>query len=278
MKEIRIHGRGGQGSLVLAQFMAIAALDDGKYSQAFPFLGGGGERKGKAIQAFCRLSAAPVRLRCKVNEPDYVIVQDPTIIGEDDVAAGLKPGGLLLINTDQPADEIAKSLAGKFRISTFPANALAREILGRPIMNTALLGAFAASTGELSLAAVLAGRPGQVPRRAGREERPGGRSQLCPAQGGGLMKATVGAVVRGRTSLKLQDRQLAGPCARSSTRITASAAASAPRSAPTRPVHAVAEAGQKKPRYVIDYDYCKGCGLCVFECPADCLGLVPEVK
>ena len=59
MKEVRIHGRGGQGSLVLAQFMAIAALQDGKYGQAFPFLGGGGERKGKAIEAFCRIGPDP---------------------------------------------------------------------------------------------------------------------------------------------------------------------------------------------------------------------------
>ena len=51
MKEIRIHGRGGQGSLVLAQFMAIAALEDGKFGQAFPYLGGGGERRGKPIVA-----------------------------------------------------------------------------------------------------------------------------------------------------------------------------------------------------------------------------------
>ena len=61
MKEIRIHGRGGQGSLVLAQFMAIAALEDGKYGQAFPFLGGGGERRGKPIMAFCRLSDRPIQ-------------------------------------------------------------------------------------------------------------------------------------------------------------------------------------------------------------------------
>ena len=92
MKEISIHGRGGQGSLVLAQFMAIAALEDGKYGQAFPFLGGGGERRGKPIMAFCRLSNRPIRLRSRVSKADYVILQDVTILGEVDVAAGLKPG------------------------------------------------------------------------------------------------------------------------------------------------------------------------------------------
>ncbi len=170
MKEIRIHGRGGQGSLVLAQFIAIAALEDGKYGQAFPYLGGGGERRGKAIEAFCRLSERPVRLRCKVNEPDYVIVQDATIIDEEDVAAGLKNSGLMLINTDKPREEL--SLEGGFEVIAFWADDLARRILGRPIMNTALLGAFAAATGELSLkAAQKAARdrfPGEVGRKNAR--------------------------------------------------------------------------------------------------------------
>ncbi len=153
MKEISIHGRGGQGSLVLAQFMAIAALEDGKYGQAFPFLGGGGERRGKPIMAFCRLSDRPIRLRSRVSKADYVILQDVTILGEVDVVSGLKPGGMLLVNTDRRAEDLG--LKGDFQVFTFSADELAREILGRPIMNTALLGAFAAMTGELSLEATL---------------------------------------------------------------------------------------------------------------------------
>ncbi len=164
MRSIRIHGRGGQGSLVLAQFIAIAALEDGRYGQAFPFLGGGGERRGKPIVAFCRLSDGPIRLRSRVNAPDYVIVQDATILGELDVAEGLKEGGLVLVNTERPAAGLG--LQGPYRVRTFAADALARRVLGRPIMNTALLGAFAAITGELSLdAATKAVRskfPGEV--------------------------------------------------------------------------------------------------------------------
>lgn len=153
MKEIRIHGRGGQGSLVLAQFMAIAALEDEKYGQAFPFLGGGGERRGKPIMAFCRLDDRPIRLRSRVNEPDYVIVQDATIIREVNVLEGLKNGGKVLVNTDRAPHELG--LEGPFQITTFSAERIAREILGRPIMNTALLGAFAALTRELSLDGVV---------------------------------------------------------------------------------------------------------------------------
>jgi pyruvate ferredoxin oxidoreductase gamma subunit len=152
MKEIRIHGRGGQGSLVLAQFMAIAALEDGKHGQAFPYLGGGGERRGKPIVAFCRLSDRPIRIRSRVYEPDYVIVQDATILREVDVEEGLKPDGMVLINTEKPVGDLKLKTERVFVIS---AEELARRILGRPIINTALLGTFAGLSGELSLKAAV---------------------------------------------------------------------------------------------------------------------------
>jgi len=153
VKEICIYGRGGQGSLVLAQFMAIAALEDGKYGQAFPFLGGGGERRGKPIMAFCRLSDRPIRIRSRIGEADYLIVQDATIMEEEDVSGKVRPGGTVLVNTEKPPGTLG--LKKNVRLHVFPAEKMAREILGRPIMNTALLGAFGAVTNELTLNALL---------------------------------------------------------------------------------------------------------------------------
>ena len=138
--------------MVLAQFMAIAALEDGKYGQAFPFLGGGGERRGKPIMAFCRLSDNPIRVRSHIHEPDYVIVQDATILSEVDIEQGLKPDGKLLINTDKDLHVLGLKNPNAYTIS---ADDLARRILGRPIINTALLGTFAGLSNELSLEAVL---------------------------------------------------------------------------------------------------------------------------
>lgn len=168
MKEVRIHGRGGQGSLVLAQFMAIAALEDDKFGLAFPFLGGGGERRGKPIMAFCRLDDRPVRLRCRSYQPDYVIVQDPTIVREVDVSEGLKPGGTILINTDQGPVELGLA-SEEHTTLCVSADDLARRILGRPIINTVLLGAFAGLTGDLSLAACLAAVQSKFPGELGRK-------------------------------------------------------------------------------------------------------------
>jgi len=166
MKEIRIHGRGGQGSLVLAQFMAIAALEDDKFGQAFPFLGGGGERRGKPIMAYCRMSDQPIRVRCRVANPDYVIVQDATIIEELDVTEGLKADGLMLVNTESDLSRWGME-ASSYRVATFSGEALARKILGRPIMNTAILGAFAAATGEVTLEAAVSAVQSKFPGELG---------------------------------------------------------------------------------------------------------------
>ncbi|MDR3565139.1 MAG: pyruvate ferredoxin oxidoreductase subunit gamma [Negativicutes bacterium] len=152
MKEIRIHGRGGQGSVVTAELFAIAAFRSGKHSQAFPFLGGGGERRGAPVQAFARLDDKPIRIKCKIDKPDYVIVQDPSLIDLVDVTAGLKPDGLVIVNTEKSPEEL--NLPAGILVRTVPASKIALEILGLPIMNTAIMGAFAAITGEMSLESI----------------------------------------------------------------------------------------------------------------------------
>ena len=167
MKEMRIHGRGGQGSVVLAQFIAGAAVEDGKYSQAFPFLGGGGDRKGKPIMAFARIDDRPVRLRSKVHEPDYVIVQDSTITDEVDVLAGLKENGLALINSEKNAEQLG--LQEDERLVIFPASRIAMAMLGRPVVNTALAGVFAAVTREISLPSLLKAVKDKFPGEVGEQ-------------------------------------------------------------------------------------------------------------
>lgn len=152
MKEIRIHGRGGQGSLVLAQSIAMAALEEGKFSQAFPFLGGGGERRGKPIQAFVRIDDRFIRLRCRVHEPDYVIVQDSTILDEVNVMEGVKAQGTIIVNSAKPLSSLHKKIS--VRWIEVPATKIAVDTIGKPLMNAALLGAFCALTKELSFSSV----------------------------------------------------------------------------------------------------------------------------
>ncbi|RKL62378.1 pyruvate ferredoxin oxidoreductase subunit gamma [Thermoanaerobacteraceae bacterium SP2] len=165
MKEIRIHGRGGQGSVVTAELFAIAAFEDGKYSQAFPYLGGGGERRGAPVQAFARISDKPIRLRSKIHYPDYIIVQDLTLLDNVNVFEGLKPGGLVLINTEKKPDN--NKIPKDINIKTIPATKIALEFLGLPIMNTAIMGAFAAASGEFKLDSIVKAIKNRFPGELG---------------------------------------------------------------------------------------------------------------
>jgi len=150
MTEIRIHGRGGQGSVTMAELLAEAAYYSGLMSQAFPNFGV--ERRGAPVTAFVRLDGKFIRLRSQVYQPDYIIIQDASLVDGVDVFAGAKKGTTILINTKKPASYF-KAPAG-VRIKTIYATGLALEVIGRPIVNTILLGAFAGLIGTIKMAAV----------------------------------------------------------------------------------------------------------------------------
>ncbi|NYT02605.1 MAG: pyruvate ferredoxin oxidoreductase subunit gamma [Methanosarcinales archaeon] len=147
MKEIRFHGRGGQGAVTAAEMIAVAAFGDKRFSQAFPAFGV--ERRGAPVMAFARIADKPIRIRSQVYEPDYVLVQDVTLLDVVEVSSGLKPDGMIIINTDRPRESL--KLKTEARVITIDATTIAMEILGRPIVNTTMLGAFCGASGEVSL-------------------------------------------------------------------------------------------------------------------------------
>ena len=156
MFAVRIHGRGGQGAVTAAEMLSVAAFDEGRHAQAFPTFGS--ERTGAPVVAFCRIDDRPIRLREPITDPDAVIVQDPTLLHQVNLFAGLEPGDFLLVNTshrlgDLGLDDLGGRLSPAHAI-TVPATEIAREHLGRPLPNAALLGAFAALTEVVSLSAV----------------------------------------------------------------------------------------------------------------------------
>lgn len=166
MRELRIHGRGGQGAVIASKVLASAFFLEGKSVQSFPAFGV--ERRGAPVTAFLRLADGPIQLRCEVTEPDDVIVLDPTLLKAIDVTQGLKPGGTILINTDRPPETYAQ-LAKRFVVSVVDASEIARRHgLGsktQPIVNTAILGAFAASSGLVKLGSVCASIAEAIPQR-----------------------------------------------------------------------------------------------------------------
>lgn len=139
MIEVRLHGRGGQGAVTSAELLALAAINEGKYAQAFPSFGP--ERRGAPVVAFCRIDDKPIKIRSAIYQPDLVMVLDPSILRLVNVASGLKENGILVTNTKYSGKEIKKELGIKYALGTVNATQIALEELGLPITNTTMLGA-----------------------------------------------------------------------------------------------------------------------------------------
>lgn len=146
MKEIRIHARAGQGAITTAMLLGESVFTGGRYALAFPHFGAA--RMGAPMNAFVRIDEAPIRIRSQVYEPDYLIVVDATLMKGFNVFRGLKKGGIAIINR---RDDVEVPEVKGVKIVQVPANDIAQKFLGRPLGNTALLGAFAAVSGEIEL-------------------------------------------------------------------------------------------------------------------------------
>ncbi|HID98664.1 MAG TPA: pyruvate synthase [Thermodesulfobacteriaceae bacterium] len=152
MKEVRLHGRGGQGGVTSAELVAIAGIAEGKYAQAFPSFGP--ERRGAPVAAFIRVSDTPIRTREKVYNPDIVLVLDHSLPSLVNVAQGLCEDGIVILNTGMSEAEVREKFDLKCKLAMVDANTIAMEVLGLPITNTTMLGALLKATGIVGKAAL----------------------------------------------------------------------------------------------------------------------------
>lgn len=166
MFQVRIHGRGGQGVVSGAEMLSVAAFLEGRYAQAFPSFGS--ERMGAPVMAFCRIDDREIRLREPVIDPDALIIQDPTLLHQVDLFKGLPAKGYIVINSTRGFDEIGLAefarLHDPARLCTVPATELALKHVNRPVPNAALLGAFAALSGQIRLDSLVAAIRDKFPR------------------------------------------------------------------------------------------------------------------
>ncbi len=154
MFKVRIHGRAGQGAKTTAQLLAETSLKVGKFVQAFPSYGP--VRTGAPMNAFVRLNDQPINIYSEIKEPDAVLVIDPLLIDMENVGAGLKKNGLIIVNSVYSSDVLKKKLIKKglhsqVKVITLPASKIALEILKKDIPNTVLLGALVKATGVVKL-------------------------------------------------------------------------------------------------------------------------------
>ena len=130
--------------------LARAAFEDGRFAQAYPSFGP--ERRGAPVSAFVRISDRPIKRRCQVRAPRYVIIQDTSLLHVATIGEGVLPSGGILINSSK---DIAPSrFPNVAHVATIPATAMAMQALGEPIPNIALLGAFLALTDLIPLASL----------------------------------------------------------------------------------------------------------------------------
>jgi pyruvate ferredoxin oxidoreductase gamma subunit len=167
--EVRIHGRGGQGIVTAAELLAVAAFNDGRHSQAFPSFGS--ERTGAPVVAFCRIGDRPIRAHDPIASPDALVIVDPTLLRQVDVFGGVPDDAYVLINTARDLESLGigglRERFGRARMRTVPATDLAREHVGRPLPNAAMLGAFSALTRAVSIDSVAAAIRGRFPGAIG---------------------------------------------------------------------------------------------------------------
>lgn len=153
--EIRWHGRGGQGAVTASQLVAVAAIKEGKFALAFPEFGA--ERRGAPVKAYTRITdETTVVPRTPIVEPDMVVVLDPSLLSLPVVPQGLKENGMMIVNTPKSPDSIREIVGRRdIRVAVVNATRIAMDTLGRPIVNTAILGALVKASGVVKLDTIL---------------------------------------------------------------------------------------------------------------------------
>jgi pyruvate ferredoxin oxidoreductase gamma subunit len=152
--EIRWHGRGGQGAVTSADLVARAAINEGKFAQAFSSFGP--ERRGAPVSASVRIdSKNPIRVRAEIAEPDVVVVLDLGLLHTANITSGLKENGVLIVNTKKSFQAIELEFKVTQELAIVDATKVAREELGINIVNTSMVGALIKATGVVELASLV---------------------------------------------------------------------------------------------------------------------------
>ena len=283
MIEIRFHGRGGQGAVIASELLAQAAFLDGKIPQSFPFFGV--ERRGAPVTAFTRIDDRPIGVRTSITAPDVVVVLDPGLLQTTPVTDGLKPGGLLLVNTAWPAERL-RAPPGVHRAAVDATHIALAHGLGTtmlPIVNTAVLGALARATGVVSIEALSHAIEQFVPARPSQNSLAArdGYSNVRTVDGGEALppiafaaSASVGPFPEGPMA-SLPSEVIHTAAWRTFTPVIhlerCTKCNFCWKFCPDDAIEFDANGFPK-----IRLEYCKGCGICAVECPPKTIEMVAE--
>ncbi len=262
--EIRFHGRGGQGAVTASRLLATAAFLEGHHSQSIPMYGT--ERRGAPVTAFVRIGEKDQMVRSLIHEPDYIVVLDPLLRKSVNITDGLKDTGMVVINSSVPPTEVELDM--DISTATVDATAIALEVLGRPITNTAILGAFCKATGEVKLESVIeavnqqwSGRLAEMNVRA--VEKAYNSTEI------GMPKMVEKIDTSGAPSNSKADWRTFKPI------VDAEKCTGCKICWMVCPDGSIDMVENKS---IINYDYCKGCGICAEQCPVDAIVMKSEAE
>jgi len=295
MYEVRFHGRGGQGAVMAAQALASAAFIEGNYAVAFPYFGA--ERRGAPVLAFTRVDKKRIYTKTQIYEPDYVVVLDDRLIQLVNVAQGLKENAVAVVNSQKKPEEL--DLGIPIKVGVVDATTVALEVLGAPITNSAILGAFAKTTDEIKIESIEDGIRDIFGHRIGEEL---GEKNAKAART--AYERTVVGTCKGERKFKEVKQWLPTykelPLGAATRPMKTDAGLVGPGSfvdnktgswRTFKPVYDKEKCNMcrfcwffcpegcihdKKEYMEFDFDYCKGCGICANECPKEAIEMVRD--
>ena len=150
MYRIRYHGRGGQGMKTASRILGTAFFLEGFEVQDAPRYGA--ERRGAPIFAYVRASRKPINERGIIRRPDLVVVADDTLVSipAAGVLSGLKEWTILLISTTETPDVWKKRLNFAGQVLKLPEVAEVEDRLALRFVGSACTGAAARLVGVIS--------------------------------------------------------------------------------------------------------------------------------
>lgn len=150
--EIRWHGRGGQGAITAAKIVAVAAFAAG-YSGVVMAPTFGTERRGAPVFTSLKIAREKIYDLSPIETPDIVVVLDHLLLKEADVTSGLKPGGLIVMNTPRPLEDYHFD---GMRLAVADITAISVEAgLPHGMVNSGIIGSLARATDIVPLDGLL---------------------------------------------------------------------------------------------------------------------------
>ena len=160
--EIRWHGRGGQGAITAAKIVAGAAFVSG-YAGVVMAPSFGTERRGAPVMTSLTISREKIYDLSPIETPDIVVILDHLLLKEADVTHGLKPDGIIVLNTPMAFESYHFK---DYKLATADITAISVEAgLPHGMVNTGIIGSLEKAANLLGIDILIQGIENEFTKR-----------------------------------------------------------------------------------------------------------------